>query len=232
MKLEEVLKRLAYFGDAKNVEGMARFGISTPKSYGVSTPLLKQLAREVKKSTEDRHRLALELWNTGIYDARAIAFMIDDPKQVTADQMELWASDFDNWATVDGTCCYLFCRTQFAYEKAHEWATREPEFVKRAAFALMAYLSVHDKAASDEAFVGFLPVIEQHARDGRNFVKKSVNWALRQIGKRNLSLNALARQAAERIKGQDSASARWIASDALRELKSDSLTARLRKKET
>src|SRR5437763_3302580 len=123
---------------------MSRFGIITRKAFGISSPLMTQFAREVKKQADDRHALALELWQTGNYDARAVAFMIDDPKQVTPKQMDAWAGDFDNWATVDGTCCYLFCRTPFAYEKAMEWAAKEPEFTKRAGFAMMAYLAIHD----------------------------------------------------------------------------------------
>jgi len=231
MKLDAILKRLESLGNPKNVEGMANFGIVTRKSYGIPTPVLKQFAREVKKSADNRHALAQELWQTGIYDARAVAFWIDDPKQVTKKQMDAWAADFDNWATVDGTCCYLFCRTPFAYEKAHEWSGKKPEFVKRAAFAMMAYLAVHDKKADDKSFLEFLPVIERLAVDDRNLVKKAVNWALRQIGKRNLFLNAQAVETAKRIKAQNSKSARWIASDALRELQNEKTLDRLRSKE-
>ena len=230
MTVDEILKKLESLGSARNVEGMAHFGIKTGKSFGVPTPLLKQFAREVKKQTEDRHALALDLWKTKVYDARAIAFMIDDPKRVTREQMESWARDFDNWATVDGTCSYLFCRTPFAYEKAVEWTTREAEFVKRAGFSLMAYLAVHDKKADDKKLATFLPVIEKHSDDERNFVKKAVNWALRQIGKRNVSLNKLAVETAERIKLQDTKAARWIAADALRELRSEGVLKRLRAK--
>src|SRR5688572_3026118 len=230
MTVDEILKKLESLGSGKNVEGMARFGIKTGKSFGVPTPLLKQFAREIKKQAEDRHALALDLWTTGIYDARAIAFLIDDPKQVTRRQMESWAGDFDNWATVDGACGYLFCRTPFAYEKAVEWTTREAEFVKRAGFSLMAYLAVHDKKADDKRLADFLPVIEQHSDDERNFVKKAVNWALRQIGKRSLALNELAIESAERIKLQNTKPARWIASDALRELKNEKVIERLKTK--
>ena len=229
MNADEIVKRLAMVGDPRNVEGMAHFGLTAKKSFGVPTPVLKSLAKEVKKSTDDRHALSLELWKTKIYDARALAFLIDDRKQVTEKQMEAWAKDFDNWGTVDGTCCYLFSRTPFAYKKAHEWAERKPEFVKRAAFALMAYLTVHDKKTPDERFIEFLPVIERHAGDDRNFVKKAVNWALRQIGKRNVNLNRQAIEAAKRIKEQGSNSARWIASNALRELRNEKVIARLTK---
>ena len=230
MTVAEVLKKLASLGSPENVASMERFGISTPQSFGITAPVLKQFAREVKNQAADRHQLALQLWETGNYEARAVAFLIDDPRQVSPEQMENWAADFDNWATVDGACSYLFCRTPFAYEKAFEWPSREEEFVKRAAFSLMAYLAVHDKRADDEKLASFLPVIERHSDDDRNFVRKAVNWALRQIGKRSLYLNALAVDTAERIKQQNSKPARWIASDALRELKSEKVIERLRSK--
>ncbi len=229
MTLAEVLEKLKTLGSPENVEGMKRFGIVTAKSFGLTAPVLKQFAREVRKAADDRHALAAELWNTGVYDARAVAFLIDDPKLVTREQMDRWASDFDNWATVDGACGHLFCRTSFAYEKALEWAEAKPEFVKRAGFSLMAYLAVHDKKAHDDQFAAFLQVIERHSSDERNFVKKAVNWALRQIGKRSLKLNKLAIESAKRIKLQNTKSAKWIASDALRELTSAKVIARLKK---
>ena len=232
MTVDEVVKKLASLGSIKNVEGMAYFAITTKKSFGVPAPVLKQFSREVKKQAEDRHSLAQELWETEIYDARAVAFLIDDPKKVTKKQMDVWAKDFDNWATVDGTCSYLFCRTPFAYEKAFEWAEKNPEFLKRAGFSMMAYLAVHDKKAEDEKLIAFLPVIEKHYYDDRNFVRKAVNWALRQIGKRNRNLNKLAIEAAERIKLQNTRPARWIAADALRELRSGAVKARLEKRST
>jgi 3-methyladenine DNA glycosylase AlkD len=232
MTVDEIIKKLESLGSSENVAGMARFGIVSTKAYGISAPELKAFVREVKKNADDRHTLALELWNTEIYDARAIAFLIDDPKKVTRKQMDEWATGFDNWATVDGTCGYLFCRTSFAYEKAFEWAGKKPEFIKRAGFSLMAYLAVHDKKADDAKLAAFLPIIEKHADDERNFVKKAVNWALRQIGKRNLNLNKLAIESAERIKLQDTKPARWIAADALRELTSEKVAERLRNKKT
>jgi 3-methyladenine DNA glycosylase AlkD len=230
MRAAEVLKKLESLGSPDNVAGMKRFGIVAPSSFGITAPVLKQFAREVKKQAADRHRLALELWETGNYEARAIAFLIDDPKKVLPEQMESWASDFDNWATVDGTCSYLFCRTPYAYEKAFEWPTRDEEFVKRAAFSLMAYLAVHDKRADDDKLAAFLPVIEKHCDDDRNFVKKAVNWALRQIGKRSLYLNKLAIETGERISLQETRSARWIASDALRELTGAKVVERLNRR--
>jgi 3-methyladenine DNA glycosylase AlkD len=229
MKADEVIAGLSELGNPLNVAGMERYAIVTAKSFGVPTPVLKQFAKVVKKQANDRHALAQDLWETGIYDARAVAFLIDDPKLVTKKQMDAWANDFDNWATVDGTCSYLFCRTPFAYEKAVEWAGKKPEFIKRAAFAMMAYLAVHDKKAPDENLAAFLPLIEKHSDDDRNFVKKAVNWALRQIGKRSLQLNKLAIETAERIKLQGTKPARWIAADALRELKSEAATSRLAK---
>ncbi len=230
MRADEVLKGLEQLADPRLRDGMSRFGITTTRSYGVPTPDLKKFAREVKKQADDPHTLAHELWKTKIYDARAVAFLIDDPTQVTPEQMDDWASGFDNWATVDGACGYLFCRTPFAYEKAAEWSAVEPEFVKRAGFSLMAYLAVHDKKAGDDKLAAFLPVIEREAYDDRNFVRKAVNWALRQIGKRSIGLNKLGVETAERIKLQDSRSARWVAADALRELKSDHVRERLEKK--
>ena len=230
MNAAEVLRKLQSLGSPENIAGMERFGIVTPSSYGITTPVLKQFAREVKKQAADRHLLALELWESGNYEARAIAFMIDDPKKVTPDQMESWASDFDNWATVDGTCSYLFCRAPYAYEKAFEWASRKEEFVKRGAFSLMAYLAVHDKRSDDDKLAAFFPIIEKHSDDDRNFVKKAVNWALRQIGKRSLYLNKLAIETGERIRAQNTKPARWIASDALRELTSEKVLERLKRR--
>jgi 3-methyladenine DNA glycosylase AlkD len=230
MTVSEVLEKLESLGSPENIAGMRRFGIETTESFGITAPVLKQLAKEVKRQAPDRHALALELWDTGNYEARAIAFLIDDPKQVSPAQMEKWAKDFDNWATVDGTCSYLFCRTPYAYEKVFEWANRDQEFVKRAAFSLVAYLAVHDNKAPGDKLAGFLPLIERHSDDDRNFVKKSVNWALRQIGKRSIELNKMAIDTAERIRAQDTKPARWIASDALRELKSEKVIERLRKK--
>jgi len=227
MTTAEIMKELRALSDPAKIADLERYAIKTPKAFGIRTPELKAFAREVKKLVDDRHRAAQELWETGNYDARAIAFLIDDPKKVTVEQMDAWAADFDNWATVDGTCSYLFCRTPYAYGKVVEWAQRDEEFVKRASFSLIAYLAVHDKKAPDSKLAAFLPLIEKHAEDGRNFVKKAVNWALRQIGKRDLALNKLAIAAAQRIKAQNTPSARWIASDALRELQSDSVRERL-----
>ena len=225
MRYDDVIARLEALGSAHSREGMARFGIDTSTALGISVPALRSLAREIGRD----HELALRLWQSGVQEARILAAMIDDPAHVTDGQMEAWAADFDSWNVVDGTCD-LFARTELAYEKAFAWSERNEEYVKRAGFVLMAYLAVHDKRASDATIAAFLPVIERESGDDRNFVKKAVNWALRQIGKRNLALNAAAVECAERIRTQGSRSARWIAADALRELRSEKQLERLRAK--
>jgi 3-methyladenine DNA glycosylase AlkD len=207
---------------------MARFGIRAKMAYGVAKPKLDGLARRIGRD----HGLALELWETGVQDARILAGMIDDSAQVTAAQMELWVRGFDNWDVCDGTCCHLFVFTAPAWEKAITWSRRKEEFVKRAGFALIAYLAYRDKSAGDSRFLRALGMIQQEAMDDRNFVWKAVNWALRNIGKRNVRLNREAIRAAERIGRQDSRAARWIAADVLRELKSAAVQARLRRKRT
>ncbi len=227
MTCEEVLSRIRALGSSENRAGMARFGINVEKAYGVSVPSLRKLAKDIGKS----HELAQELWDTAIHEARILACLIDDPRQVTEAQMDRWVADFDSWDVCDGACGALFDKTPFAYAKAIEWSARQEEYVKRAAFSLMAALAVHDKRAQDEKLIQFLPIIERESGDDRNFVKKAVNWALRQIGKRNLALNAAAICVAEEIRAVDSRSARWIASDALRELTSDKVLTRLQEKE-
>ena len=211
-------------GDPKAVEGMARFGIQSSNSFGVSVPKLRALARTVGRD----HLLAMRLWETGLHDARLLATMVDDPDEVTIDQMDKWVRDFDSWDVVDGSCGNLFDKTPFAVAKAKDWCKREEEFVKRAGFVLIAELAVHDKEAKDKVFLDFLPVVIGGASDSRNFVKKAVNWSLRQIGKRNLKLNKAAVSTALKIQKIDSGAAKWIASDALRELKSPQVLKRLR----
>ena len=224
MDVEQAVDRLRSMGDPKAVEGMARFGIQSSNSFGVSVPKLRTLAREVGRD----HALALELWETRLHDARLLATMVDDPRQVTIDQMDRWVRDFDSWDVVDGSCGNLFHKTPFAVAKAREWCECEEEFVKRAGFVLMAELAVHDKRAKDKLFLDFLPLIIAGASDERNLVKKAVNWSLRQIGKRNLKLNRAAVSTALRIRKIESGSAKWVASDALRELKSPQVLKRLR----
>lgn len=230
MYLEEIIKKLELLENPENVAGMKRFGITAKKAFGVSAPVLKQFVKEIKKQTNDRHKLALKLWETGIHEARIIAYLIDDAKQVSEAQMDGWAADFDNWAICDGACGHLFCKTEFAYEKAFEWSQRDEEFIKRAGLVLPAWLAVHDKKAADEKIAQFLPLLESKADDERNFIKKAVNWSLRQIGKRNLNLHKLAVETAERIKARNTKSARWIAADALRELKDEKILERVKKK--
>ena len=225
MTCDQILRKLRSLADPDVVTGMARFGIKAPSAYGISVPELRRIAKE---AGEDR-LLAQELWASGIHEARILASMIDDPDQVTESQMERWVKDFDAWDVCDGCCSNLFDKTKFAYQKAIEWSERDGEFIKRSGFVLMATLAVHDKQATDTPFIQFLPVIQREASDGRNFVKKAVNWALRQIGKRNPCLNQMAINTAVRIQGIHSKSAKWIASDALRELTSAAVQARLRK---
>jgi 3-methyladenine DNA glycosylase AlkD len=230
MTVDQIIKKLESLGTPENVEGMKRFAIVTKKAFGVSAPVLKDIAKEIKKQTKDRHQLALELWETEIHEARIIAYLIDNPKEVTEKQMDSWVKDFDNWAICDGTCGHLFCKNEIAYKKVLEWSNREEEFIKRAGIVLIAWLAVHDKKAVDEKIAEFLQILEQKADDERNFIKKAVNWSLRQIGKRSLFLNKLAIESAERIKSQNTKSALWIATDALRELKNEKIQERLLKK--
>jgi 3-methyladenine DNA glycosylase AlkD len=195
-------------------------------AHGISAPVLHALAKQIGKD----HRLAQQLWTTGIHEARILAALIGESEKVTAAEMDRWARDFDSWDVVDTACCYLYAHAKPAWQKAVAWSGRREEFVKRASFSLIAYLSYKDKAAPDARFMRFLRVIEREARDERNFVRKAVNWALRNIGKRNVRLNREAIRAAERIHSQGSRAARWIAADALRELKSAAVHARLRRK--
>ena len=185
----------------------------------------KKIAKEVGKD----HLLALELWKTGIPEAQIVAGMIDEPEKITENQMEEWVKDINSWDVCDQVCMNLFEKTPFVWKKILEWSVREEEFVKRTAFSLIACLAWHDKDAPDEDFIRFLPVIRKAATDERNFVKKAVNWALRHIGKRNLNLNERAIETAEQIRQIDSKAARWIASDAIRELTSEAVQKRLRR---
>jgi 3-methyladenine DNA glycosylase AlkD len=222
-KTRAIVKKLRSMANPKNVEGMSRFGISSADTLGISIYNLRPMAKQVGKD----HKVAAELWATGIHEARILASYVDNPTKVTEEQMDAWAAEFDSWDVVDQVCSSLFDRTPYAYGKAVEWSSREEEFVKRAGFVLMAALSVHDKDASDQEFREFFPIIKSCATDDRNFVKKAVNWALRQIGKRNMQLNAEAVRVAMEIQKIDSRSARWIAADALRELTSDKVRKRL-----
>jgi len=221
-----VLRELKGLADPKVRAKMAYFGVDVPKAHGISTPVLHQFAKRIGKD----HRLAQQLWTTGIHEARILATLIGESQKITSAEMERWARDFDSWDVVDAACCYLYAGAKPAWSKVAAWSRRREEFVKRASFSLVAYLSYKDKAASDARFVRFLRVIEREAHDERNFVRKAVNWALRNIGKRNVHLHREAIRAGERIRQQGSRSARWIAADALRELKSDMVQRRLQRK--
>ncbi|PLX84844.1 MAG: DNA alkylation repair protein [Desulfuromonas sp.] len=225
MRCSEIIDRLKVLSDPEAAAGMARFGINPERTFGVSIPKLRALARQAGRD----HVLAGQLWASGIHEARILASMIDDPAAVSMAQMEAWAADFDSWDVCDQTCNNLFRRTPYAWEKAAEWSGRPGEFVKRAGFVLMAVLAVHDKEAADERFEALIPLIAREATDGRNFVKKAVNWALRQIGKRNARLHGLAVEAAGEVGRIESPSARWIGRDALRELESENVRVRLEK---
>jgi 3-methyladenine DNA glycosylase AlkD len=221
-----VLRELKGLADPHVRSKMEYFGVHVPKAHGISVPVLHQFAKHIGKD----HRLAQQLWTSGIHEARILATLIGESEKVTAAEMERWARDFDSWDVVDAACCYLYAQAKPAWRKAAAWSRRREEFVKRAGFSLIAYLSYKDEGASDACFVRFLRVIEREAHDERNFVKKAVNWALRNIGKKNKRLNREAIRAAERIRRQGSRAARWIAADALRELKSAAVQARLRRK--
>ncbi len=219
----DILNRLRTLATPERRAGMARAGINNASALGVRLPDLRQLAKTIGTN----HALALELWDTGIHEARILASLIADPKQTTTEQMNAWAQAFSSWDVTDQCAVNLFRKTPYAYEMAATWAQQDAEFVKRAGFAMIATLAVHDKKADDQTFSAFFPLIEQAASDSRNFVKKSVNWALRQIGKRNLRLNQQTIAFAERLRQQESRSAQWIAADALRELRSQTIRIRL-----
>jgi len=221
---DDVLKKLKFLFDPEAIEGMARFGITPEMTYGVSIPNLRKMAKEIGKN----HNLARELWKSNIRETGILACMVDEPNKVTEEQMESWVKEFDYWEICDQCCMNLFEKTEFAYQKAVEWSEREEEFVKRAGFVLVARLAVSDKKASDEKFVEFFSIIKREATDSRNFVKKAVNWALRQIGKRNFNLNKRAIEVAIEIQKTDSKVAKWIATDAIRELTSEAVQKRLK----
>jgi 3-methyladenine DNA glycosylase AlkD len=220
---EQIMRRLKSQADCKNVEGMKRFGINTDGTLGVSVVALRRMAREIGKD----HGIAERLWSSGIHEARILASMVDIPESVTESQMDRWAGDFDSWDVCDQCCSNLFGETRCAYRKAAQWARDNREFVRRAGYTMMAALAVHDKKADDRKFVDFLPLIKSGSADERNFVKKAVNWSLRQIGKRNRRLNGMAIRMAKEIQGTNTKSARWIAADAIRELTNKKVQGRL-----
>lgn len=221
---DDILKKLKAKARPDQLEGMARFGISPERRLGVKVPDMRRIAKEKGKD----HALALELWKTGIPDAQIVASLVAEPEKLTEAQMESWVKDFNSWDVCDQVCMNLFDKSPLALKKINDWSQREEEFVKRAAYALIACVAWHDKEADDETFLRLFPAIKHGATDERNYVKKSVNWALRHIGKRNIDLNRAAIKLAEEIKQMDSKAARWIASDALRELRSENVQKRLK----
>lgn len=215
MTLKEVIIELRKNSSPKDKEGMVKFGINSKYALGVKVPVLRSLAKIIGKN----HKLAKELWKTKIHEARILASMIDNPKEISGKQMEQWVKCFNSWDLCDQTCGNLFNKTSIAWKKAKEWTGRKEEFVRRAGFAMMAYLACHDKKAKDRDFFKFFPIIRKYSIDERNFVRKAVNWALRQIGKRNENLRKNAIKFAEEILKIPNKTAKWIAADAIRELK-------------
>ncbi len=224
MEYEKIIERIESLSNPDAVKGMERYGIKTMKVYGVSIPHLKTLAREIGQN----HEIALTLWSSNTRETRIFASMLDDPEIVDESQMEEWVKGFDNWEVCDQCCINLFRKTKYAYKKVSEWSSREEEFVKRAAFVLIACLAVHDKKADDAVFEKFFPLIIKEATDERLYTKKAVNWALRQIGKRSFYLNRITVEKAKEIQKMDSKSAQWIGSDALRELTSGKIQERFK----
>ncbi len=206
-------------------EGMARYGLPSDNALGVPVGTIQQLAKQLGRN----HDLAEALWNTGCYEARLLAAFVGEPARVTPAQMDRWCRDFDNWGVCDTVCFHLFDRTPYAWRKVAQWGRRREEFVKRAGFALLACLAVHDKAADDGMFAGVLPLVERAATDERNFVKKGVSWALRTTGRRSRALNTKAEAVARRLANSPHAAARWVGKDALRELTSSAVTRRLKR---
>jgi len=225
VNVDEVLGMLREKADPSQLEGMARYGMAIEKRLGVKVPEMRKIAKRVGKE----HQLALDLWKTGVAEARILASMVDEPEQVDEAQMDAWAAEFDSWDVCDQVCMNLFEKTPLAWGKILEWSGRDEEYVKRAAYALIACLAWHDKRAEDEKFVELIPVIKAGAADGRNYVKKAVSWALRNIGKRNPRLHQVALEAARELQGLEAKSARWIGSDAIRDLTSDATQRRLAK---
>ena len=225
VSVKDVLDKLQSKAKPDQLEGMAKYGMAVERRLGVSVPDMRKLAKEIGKD----HKLALVLWKTGIAEARLVAAMVGDPDKLTEEQMEDWVKGIDSWDVCDQVCMNLFEKNQLAWKKIVDWSERQEEFVKRTAFSLIACLAWHDKKASDEKFIELFPVIKRGATDERNFVKKAVNWALRNIGKRNLNLNKAAINTAKEIQRLDSKAARWVASDTLRELESEAVQIRLKR---
>ncbi len=224
-EVRAALKWLKSHAAKATLEGMARYAIPSDHAYGVAMRDIKALGKKLGPD----HELAVALWDTGVYEARMLTSFVGEADKLTAAQMDRWCKDFDNWAFCDALSFNLFDRSPHAWGKVAEWSRNKSEFEKRTAFALLWSLSVHDKAASDAQFIKGLALIEREAGDERNFVKKAVNMALRAIGKRNRALNAAAVEVARRLAESQEATAKWVGKDALRELESSGLVARLKK---
>jgi 3-methyladenine DNA glycosylase AlkD len=226
MTVAQILAALKRQGSKRNRDGMARYAIVAPKVFGVSMTVIQRLAKDAGQD----HALAQALWKTGWYEARLMAAYVDEPSRVTPAQMDRWARDFDNWAVCDTLCFQLFDRTPHAWKKIDEWSRRREEFVKRAAYALLASLALHDKATGDAPFARSLGLVERGATDERNFVKKAVSWALRSLGHRNARLHAAAIDTANRLLASTDSTARWIGRDALRDLQRPMVLRRVAKR--
>lgn len=214
--VDAVLKSLKSRGSQANIDGMARYAIQSPKALGVSLADLRRMAKELGRN----HALALELWETGWHEARMLASFIADPNEITASQMDRWVRDFDNWAITDTVCFSLFDRTPHAWSKVDQWTRRRGEFERRAAFALLASMALHDEWGPDAEYRKRLPLVKKYASDERNFVKKGVSWALHGIGCRSAALNAAAIEVAEDLASSSNRTERWVGKDALRKLRS------------
>lgn len=214
-----IIREMRALADRSNLAGMARFGIDTSSSLGLTTPAIREIARRTCPGKHKDQTLAEELWKTGIREARVLASLVADPNAITRSTMDRWTRDLTSWDVCDACCCELFDRTPFIWQKIPKWAASPREFVRRAAFSTLAGAAVHRKGDPDRPFLDTLPLIEKYAFDERNFVRKAVNWALRNIGKRNARLLPAAIACAERIRAQGTKSARWIAADALREFR-------------
>ena len=218
----DVLAALERAGSRSRVEGLARYGITARRAFGVEMKTLLQL----QKRLGTNHALSLGLWDSGWHEARLLATLVGDPARVTRRQMNSWAASFENWADCDTACFKLFDRSPFAWEKARQWTESPREFVRRGGFALMASLALHDRTAPDEPFLEFLPLIENGAGDPRNFVKKGVSWALRSIGGRSTPLHRASLAVAKRLAASDDAACRWVGKDTLRDLTRPAAKAR------
>jgi 3-methyladenine DNA glycosylase AlkD len=225
-KVRATLARLERLGSRKNREGMARYGLVSKQAFGISVGTLRSMASELGAD----HRFALALWRTGWYEARMLAVFVDEPAKVTPAQMDRWCRDFDNWGICDTACFALFDQTPHAFRKIRQWAPRREEFVRRASFALLASVALHDKKSDDKQFIACVSLIKRAAEDDRNFVKKGVSWALRSVGSRNIALHRRAIALARKLATSKTTSARWIGNDALRDLERPLVARRLARK--